>query len=403
MQRSAAVTRDSELSVLYLFANGSGSLVVAADTILRGVFGYGDGAQPPRMLARLRRAQTAFSLLRDYNERLSYMADWKEAFVAARDLRVQVCNINNLVHYTKCLATIAKFDLIVVSHSAAGDDMTVLSRSASWFQRRKGKLVMFIGNEYDLLDEKIAFMRDTGAEFVCSQLPIEAATYLYQECKGTRILEMPHALNPASYYPIPGAARTIDVGFIGDVYWPFIGDRERTDLIEWFERHASEHGLVSDIRRTRVPRQEWNLFLNACRAIIGAESGTYYLNDRGRLLERARTYNLFENREATYDEVFARFYQGLSREVSGKSISSRHFEAIGTKTCQILLEGNYNGILRPGVHYIPVRKDLSDIDEVIECYKDEAYRSRMVEDTYDYVMAEHTYDRRVAGLLAVIA
>jgi spore maturation protein CgeB len=233
-------------------------------------------------------------------------------------------------------------------------------------------------------------------------MPIAAAKYLYQECGETHIVEMPHALNPKTYFPIPGMRREVDIGFIGDIYWPFIGDRERTDLIEWFERHGAHHCLRCDIRKQRVSRDAWNMFLNGCNAIIGAESGSYYLNERGGLLERARTYNLFENCAASFDEVFDRFYRDQPREVSCKSISSRHFEPIGTKTCQILLEGHYNGILEPDRHYISLRKDLADIDQAIEKYRDENYRRRMVEDTHDYVLSQHTYAHRVANLLRIV-
>jgi hypothetical protein len=40
-----------------------------------------------------------------------------------------------------------KYDLIIVSHVAAGDDMKLLRRSAHWFHRRRAPLVVFIGND----------------------------------------------------------------------------------------------------------------------------------------------------------------------------------------------------------------------------------------------------------------
>jgi len=128
-------------------------------------------------------------------------------------------------------------------------------------------------------------------------------------------------------------------------------------------------------------------------------SGTYYLNDHGKLLERAKNYNLFENPEASFSDVFDMFYKDKPRNVSGKCISSRHFEPIGTKTCQLLLEGNYNGILKPDVHYIEIKRDMSNIQDAIARFKDESRRGRMVEETYDYVMTSHTYAHRVAQLV----
>ena len=392
----------ARLKTLYLEANGFGRQVLRADTILRGIFRYGDGAIPPRILRRSARARNLFAYLQPFNAHLSYTSDWRDAFCEAPELDVEVCNINNLVHYGRCLLALRQYDLVVVSHAAAGDDMTVLLKSARGLRRRRGKLVMFIGNEYDLLDEKIGFIGAVGAEFICSQLPTTAAQYLYRECGGSRILSAPHALNPKIYQPGRGAERPVDVGFIGDLYWPFVGDRERTELIEAFEREGERWGLRCEIRRQRVARTEWATFLNRCRGTIGAESGTYYLNDRGRLLAAAREYNLLQHPEASFEEVFEKFYRGQPREVSGKSISSRHFEPIGTKTCQVLLEGDYNGVLVPDEHYISVRKDRSNVEEAVRRFKDESYRQAVVERAYEHVMANHTYAHRVRSVLAAV-
>lgn len=389
----------TDMKCLFLDANGIGRRAIVFDTVMRGLFGYETGDLPPRPLRRIRKVNSLFKRLVDRYARLSYVTDWRDAFLASPRLDVEVCNVNNLIHYGRCLVRIRDYDLIVVSHAAAGEDMTLLDRARRLLQRRHGKLIMFIGNEYDLLDEKIAFARDSDADYVCSQIPNESARELYSAVEGAEILSIPHALNPVVYHEIPGISRRTDIGFIGDIYWPFVGDRERTELIEWFEHNGADHGLACDIRKIRVSPDDWNLFLNGCHTIIGAESGTYYLNERGALLNRARDYNLNINRSAAFDDVFQRFYADAPRVLSGKSISSRHFEPIGTKTCQILMEGHYNGILQPDRHYIPVRKDLSNIEEAIRKFKDQGLRETIVRETYEYVMDQHTYAHRVQSLL----
>jgi hypothetical protein len=390
------------LRTLYLHANGSGSTIVFVDTVLRGVLRYRDGDLPPSFLRRYSTVNLLFAELRDLSARLSYISDWRDAFLRSKRLDVEVCNINNLVDFGRRLLTIGRYDLIVVSHSAAGDDMNILSRAAPFFRRRRGKLVVFIGNEYDLFAEKIAFMRDTDADFICTQLPNAAARYLYDECAQAKLVEMPHALNPEHYRVIEGADRNTEIGFIGDIYWPFIGDRERTNFIEWFEKNGQQMGLRCDIRKQRVAREDWNIFLNGCHGIIGAESGTYYLNERGQVLDRARAYNLLTNQAASFDEVYERFFRDQPRGVSGKAVSSRHFEPIGARACQILLEGHYNGILLPDEHYIPVKRDLSDIKDAIAKFRDASFRQKVVNTAYEYVMDSHTYDHRVAYLLSQI-
>jgi len=392
----------SRIRTLYLDANGVGWRSVLIDTLLRGLFRYRDGDLPPSPLRRFRPAAALFRQLRDVNEALSYAVDWREAIAGSSELYVELCNINNLLHFGRCLRHLHEYDLIIVSHAAAGDDMGLLLRAAALFDRRRAPLVVFVGNEYDLLPDKIRFIRQTGAEFVCTQLPIEAGRYLYSEATGAQIVEMPHALNPANFYPVPDGSRDIDISFAGDIYCPFLGDLERTDIIEWFERNGAARGLRCDIRKSRLPRQEWNLFLNRCKALVGAESGTYYLNERGAVLDRARRYNLSEARAATFDEIYGRFYRDLPRGISGKCISSRHFEPIGTKTCQLLLEGNYNGILKADEHYIVIKKDFTNIDDAIERFRDAGYRTGIADRAYEFVMGEHTYRHRIEKLLRTV-
>lgn len=386
-------------------ANGAGRTVIATDTVLRGIFGLQDGAQPPRLLRRNRYAVNLFAHLRQFHDQLSYITDWRDAFVASPRLEVEICNINNLIHFGRCLGRIRRYDLIIVSHAATGDDMTLMLRAAGRLSRRACPMVVFLGNEYDLLDDKVAFIRRARAEWVCSQLPLAAAEFLYQGIEGTGILSAPHALNPNVYSPPAHEARDIDIGFVGDLYWPFVGDEERTLLIRHFEQNGSRYGLNCDIRAgrsTRLARDDWADFLRRSKGLIGAESGTYYLNERGDLLNRARSYNLNENQDASFKDVFERFYAGVERGVSGKSISSRHFEPIGTKTCQILLEGDYNGILKAGEHYIPVKRDLSDIDEAVREFRDDTRRRQIADQTYDYVMSAHTYAHRVADIVETV-
>jgi hypothetical protein len=65
----------------------------------------------------------------------------------------------------------ANTNLIVVGHTAVGDDLSVLLHAAGRFDRRRAPLVVFTGNEYDILDDKIAFIRQTGADFIAPNCP----------------------------------------------------------------------------------------------------------------------------------------------------------------------------------------------------------------------------------------
>jgi hypothetical protein len=390
------------LRTLILDADGGGWSYVAADTLLRGLLKSGiDVSSLPRVVQSNRWRRR---LLGPRYRHLSYVLDWREALSEAPELDVELCNINNLFEYRRRREAIRHYPLIIVLHSAAGDSMGLLQQTAHWFEGRRGRLVVFLGNEYDLMDRKVAFLRAAGADCVCSQLPIEAAEWIYADCRPARILSMPHALNPRLYSPGPAVARRVDIGFCGDVYHPFVGDIERNRLLRFFEEHGCELGLELDFRlNARMERTAWAAFLRQCAVTVGAESGTYYLDRRGGLIQAAKAY-VARHPRASFEEIFDRFFRNPTVPyVSGKAISSRHFEPIGTKTCQLLLEGHYNGILRAGEHYIPIRKDLSNVREAVCASQDGGTRQAIVERTYEYVMDQHTYRHRVQQLLRVVS
>ena len=337
------------------------------------------------------------SLLSDAYSVLSYVQDWQEAFCQTSSLNLTRCNLNNVLEVRRCLRSIREYELIVILHSVAGDNMTALNRLSGSLQARKGKLIVFFGNEYNLMPEKIGFARSVAAEYIGSQLPAASSAWLYSDCSVSQVLHVPPALNPNLYRPGSGP-RPIDVGFRGDAYRLTLGDEERSNLIRLFKDRGPQWGLVTDIEFVRYHRTKWMAFLNQSKGIVGAESGTYYLEKDDRTQLAVDAY-LRQTPDATFEDVYVQFFKNYQNPVSGKAISSRHFEPIGTKTCQVLLEGNYNGILRADEHYICIKKDLSNITEAITRLKDQEYRDKMVDQTYDYVLDQHTYRHRVDNLL----
>ena len=55
---------------------------------------------------------------------------------------------------------------------------------------------------------------------------------------------------------------------------------------------------------------------------------------------------------------------------SYRTISPRHFEAAAFRICQVMFEGEYSDVLRPMVHYVPLKKDFSNFDQVVELITD---------------------------------
>ena len=167
-----------------------GSQILLVDTVLRGVFSYKDGDKPPHWLSRSPKNKAALLRVqpRGINAKLSYVAFGRDAFLRSRVAWNWRCATSTIFYrWGAACSVFANTDLIIVSHVAAGDDITVLNHIVPFLQRRRCQFVMLDwGNEYDTVDDKIKFIRGSKADFVRSQLPLQAAQYLYQECTRAR-------------------------------------------------------------------------------------------------------------------------------------------------------------------------------------------------------------------------
>ena len=131
---------------------------------------------------------------------------------------------------------------------------------------------------------------------------------------------------------------------------------------------ASKHDIKSDISyqlKDIINGDRWYWFLLRCKYVIGIEGGTSILDWDGRLHEKTSKF-VKNNPDAEFEEIERNCFPGLDGTFRGFALSPRHLEACVTETCQILTEGEYNGILKPNLHYIELKKDFSNLDSVID-------------------------------------
>lgn len=166
----------------------------------------------------------------------------------------------------------------------------------------------------------------------------------------------------------------------------------KTQIAEAFQK-ASEYHLTTDIStddKKTFLGLDWYRFLLRSKYTIGVEGGSSILDTDGTIRQKANDY-LEKHPDASFEEVERECFQGKDGLLSLFALSPRHLEACMTKTCQILVEGEYNGILKPGVHYIEVKKDFSNIDEVLKTLANENNRRQIVEKAYQDIVLSQNY------------
>lgn len=136
--------------------------------------------------------------------------------------------------------------------------------------------------------------------------------------------------------------------------------------------------------------RRWTDFLSSARFILGVESGGSVLDRDGGICQQVNEA-IASRPDISVKELYKNYVEREEGNFRLCAISPRHFEAIEEGTCQILYEGEYSGILKPGVHYIELKKDYSNFDEVIELINDEKQRMNIVKQAFHDIVESDRY------------
>jgi hypothetical protein len=201
--------------------------------------------------------------------------------------------------------------------------------------------------------------------------------------------------------------RTIDIGYRAWKAEPWLGRHGflKQEMTVPIREKAKARGLVTDISTEpgdTLMGDDWYRFLLRCRYTIGVEGGASILDRDGTIRLATEKYTS-EHPGAEFPEIEKACFPGMDGSLNLFAISPRHLEACATKTCQILVEGSYNGILEPGRHFIELKRDLSNIDDVLDAVAADRHRHDITSAAYRDIVTSRRYSYRtfVETVLAV--
>ncbi len=216
---------------------------------------------------------------------------------------------------------------------------------------------------------------------------------------------------PAYLENVPSSndeARPFDIGYRSRSLPYYLGSlaREKTEIAERFLEIAGRHKFTADIsvrEQDRIYGDRWLDFLRSCRCCLGTESGASVVDFDGTIRKRCNAY-VEKNPAATFDEVKKLYFADLDWKVVIKTISPRLFESAAFYNTLVLHEGDYENMLIPDVHYIRVKKDYSNTEEVVERMRDHAFCRRLALNAHDELIAsgKHSYRSFVQRFDAII-
>ncbi|SFK54535.1 hypothetical protein [Caulobacter sp. UNC279MFTsu5.1] len=159
----------------------------------------------------------------------------------------------------------------------------------------------------------------------------------------------------------------------------------------WAQARGHRADVAVDGQR-RLVGDAWIRLLGASRAVVGVEGGSSLVDPAGELPTSDPASSGPEGWTPPASAVV------LAREAEIRAMSPRHLEAVATRTFQVLVEGDYSGVLEAGVHYQPVRRDLSDIEAALDASRDPRRAQAMADRAHDEIVASGRYSwRTVVG------
>jgi hypothetical protein len=307
------------------------------------------------------------------------------------------------------------FDAIIVHYSvrlALPDYLQ--ARIAAKIERFHGLKFLFIQDEYETTETARCWMERLGFDIVYTCVPPAGREYVYPSHRLPRI-EFRSTLtgyvpldSAIDNYALPIEARSVRIAYRGRML-PY-----RFGTLGWekyrigvdVKRLAEARGVPVDIEVDdckRIYGSDWYRFLGSARATLGTESGSNVFDFDGSVARRVNEM-LAADPETPFEKVFGEVLAPLEARIRMNQISPKIFEAARLRTALILFEGEYSGIIKPYEHYLPLRCDYSNIDEVLAALEDIPRLQAMTDRVYrDLITSgKYSYQAFVQGIDADI-
>lgn len=297
------------------------------------------------------------------------------------------------------------FDVVIVHYSVRLPFGNVCDVGEKKLRAFKGLKILFIQDEYDHTNRAKEVIRQASFQIVFTVVPPKFIDLIYPpaELPGVTFVN-----NLTGYVPdlpisflneyIPPSQRQCVIAYRGrplPIRYGQLG-YEKLQIGKETKAYCEANQIAHDISWTenaRIYGDAWYQFISSSKAMLGSESGSNVFNWDGRLQEKIDNYKSL-NRGVSDAEIYTAVIAPLELPGVMNQISPRVFEMAAMRTVMVLFEGDYSDVLIPNRHYIPLKKDFSNLEEVFSTLGDGEKIDAMVSDTFDDIIGSEQYSYR---------
>jgi hypothetical protein len=181
---------------------------------------------------------------------------------------------------------------------------------------------------------------------------------------------------------------------------PWLGKHsyKKYEIYKKFAKIQKPSWNISTNQKDMLTGRSWDKLLQNSKFVIGTEQGASISDPKGILREQYLIYKV-DNPNSdwikSYDDCNFAIYEN---SIDLRGLSPRIFEAMQNNAALILLEGDYNGVLKSNKHYIPLKKDYSNLDEIVSNLDAETHK-RIIESYIEIFNNKELWYSHLAGLI----
>ncbi len=296
---------------------------------------------------------------------------------------------------------LTRFDALVFHYSLiAAYDNYISPAGRLRIREFGGFKAAFVQDDYRWIDDTVNAFAYMGihALFPLAGPEIMSQVYCPEKLPGVRretVLAgyVPQELVNKSVRPY--SARMLDVGYRARKLPAWMGSHtlQKWQIGQNFLRDAQRYGLKVDIswaEEDRIYGDDWIQFLTNCRATLGTESGASICDFSGDIQRNVEAHQK-QFPEADFDTLRELYFKSDDCKIMMNVISPRCFEAAALRTLMILYEGKYSGILVPWRHYVPLKRDHSNMEEVLRILRSPEEAEKIVSQAYEEIAKNEKY------------
>lgn len=295
------------------------------------------------------------------------------------------------------------FDIIIFSYAFAASSKNFPSRLKERLRENSAKKIFFFQDEYTSYIKHKDNLKEMGIDALVTVMPKESWPAIYGSDK--EIERIPKLQVLTGYIPdylkemyakrLPLKDRQWFIGYRSRTLPPIFGRlvHEKYEIGVKMKKICRQHGLSHNIevdKEKRIYGKAWPDFIRNCRLVLGTESGCNLFDFTGEISLKIADYQK-RFPDADFWEIHENCIGDADGAIRTNQISPRIFEAMSLGTGHILYEGEYSGILKPWRHYIPLKKDYSNIDEVLQAANDDSFVEEMINRSYEDIVASGLY------------